>query len=829
MIDCVVTATNTEGSDESIAAAVGPVEFQPLAPSFTSQSTIDGVPVVGVGGLLTCTPGAVVGYPVPTITYQWRLDGVNITDETDATYTPVSGDIGSMIDCVVTATNTEGNDTDTTEEVGPVTSGDFAPEFTGASSITGNPYVDETLTCVAGTRVGEPTPTLSYQWRADAEDLVGETASTLVIDDTMLGQNIDCVVTATNTEGNDTSTAPSVGPVDYEPAIPVFTGASTITGDPYVGQTLTCVPGTRTGYPTPTLTYQWRASNSNISGATSSTWVVHADYIGDVIDCVVTATNASGNDTDTTADTAAVDYAPAAPVFTGSSVISGTAAVGSTLTCVAGARTGYPTPTLSYQWRDDGANISGATASTYALTSSEAGGSIDCVVTATNIHGNDTDTSNELGPVTTPGNTVPNFTGSTFIYGNAMVDETLTCEAGAVEGFPTPTLSYQWRADAVNIGGATSSTFVVTTTQYGAEIDCVVTATNTEGNDTSTSNSLGPVPETTPVTVLATGTPTFGGDVGGISVPWPAGTWTDKLAILQVETSNEAVPTPDGWEIMDGSPVSGGTAASSAGVRLSLFGKKATASEASVSLADPGDHIGAFIYVLDTELAPADAVVAFLGATTSSASNPYAMPVVTTPVDDCLLLFHGAPRNDSTAAQAANWSSAEGTITEHVDASTNIGNGGGVFLASVLKATAGTMATVNFDATTANVTLPRMTWAIPPNTGDVGPENTVLPAITGTPTEGETLSLSNGTWTLGTPTATLSYQWYRNDVAISAATANTYELVEADVGALISARVFASNTVGLVYAAASEVGPIDPFEVAPEGGIFGPEFGPEFE
>jgi hypothetical protein len=71
------------------------------------------------------------------------------------------------------------------------------------------------------------------------------------------------------------------------------------------------------------------------------------------------------------------------------------------------------------------------------------------------------------------------------------------------------------------------------------------------------------------------------------------------------------------------------------------------------------------------------------------------------------------------------------------------------------------------------------------------PANSVAPAITGTPTEGETLSLSNGTWS-NTPDA-YAYIWKRDGVVISGASAATYVLVTADVGAVITASVKATN------------------------------------
>lgn len=71
------------------------------------------------------------------------------------------------------------------------------------------------------------------------------------------------------------------------------------------------------------------------------------------------------------------------------------------------------------------------------------------------------------------------------------------------------------------------------------------------------------------------------------------------------------------------------------------------------------------------------------------------------------------------------------------------------------------------------------------------PVNSVAPAITGTPTEGETLSLSNGTWS-NTPDAYV-YIWKRDGVVITGAAASTYELTEDDVGAVITASVKATN------------------------------------
>lgn len=77
----------------------------------------------------------------------------------------------------------------------------------------------------------------------------------------------------------------------------------------------------------------------------------------------------------------------------------------------------------------------------------------------------------------------------------------------------------------------------------------------------------------------------------------------------------------------------------------------------------------------------------------------------------------------------------------------------------------------------------------------VGPVNTVLPGITGTATQGQTLTSSTGTWT-GDALITFTRQWKRDGVAISGATGTTYLLVLADVGAIITVTVTASNAAG---------------------------------
>jgi len=76
------------------------------------------------------------------------------------------------------------------------------------------------------------------------------------------------------------------------------------------------------------------------------------------------------------------------------------------------------------------------------------------------------------------------------ISGIAQVGQLLTCNRGAWTGYPSITYTYQWRRGVSNIGGATSDTYTTVEADEGENVDCRVTATNTEGSESANSNAL---------------------------------------------------------------------------------------------------------------------------------------------------------------------------------------------------------------------------------------------------------------------------------------------------------------------------------------------------
>ncbi len=89
------------------------------------------------------------------------------------------------------------------------------------------------------------------------------------------------------------------------------------------------------------------------------------------------------------------------------------------------------------------------------------------------------------------------------------------------------------------------------------------------------------------------------------------------------------------------------------------------------------------------------------------------------------------------------------------------------------------------------------------------PVNTVLPAVSGTAQQGQTLSVTTGTWS-GTPTPTYAYQWLRAGAAISGATGSTYLLGFGDVGSAISCAVTATNAAGSASATSPSTATVTP-------------------
>jgi hypothetical protein len=101
----------------------------------------------------------------------------------------------------------------------------------------------------------------------------------------------------------------------------------------------------------------------------------------------------------------------------------------------------------------------------------------------------------------------------------------------------------------------------------------------------------------------------------------------------------------------------------------------------------------------------------------------------------------------------------------------------------------------------------------------LAPAASAPPVVTGTPTAGQHLTATIGTWT-SNPTA-FAYQWQRCDpaggncAAVTGATSQTYVLMDADAGSTLRVAVTATNRFGSVTAVSLPTAVIAPATGAP--------------
>jgi hypothetical protein len=181
------------------------------------------------------------------------------------------------------------------------------PNNLTAPVISGEAVEGETLTLSNGTWDGSGL-SFTRQWLlcdADGEscsDIVGETATTYVVDSADVGGTIRGEVTATNVDGSDTATSAETGVVGGSTGsgsgAPVNVVAPAApTGEARVGRTLHASPGQWDGDTPMTFTYQWSrydasgANGAEIPGANDVDYTLVSADAGKRLGYRVTALN----------------------------------------------------------------------------------------------------------------------------------------------------------------------------------------------------------------------------------------------------------------------------------------------------------------------------------------------------------------------------------------------------------------------------------------------------------------------------------------------------------------------------------------------------------
>lgn len=477
------------------------------------------------------------------------------------------------------------------------------------------------------------------------------------------------------------------------------------------------------------------------------------------------------------------------PANTALPAIMGSALQGATVAASTGSWSGSTPLVFAYQWQrcDAGgstcAPIAGATAATYNLATADVGETVRVVVTATNTGGSASATSNASATVAAAPANAPINTSPPLLSGTTGQGDTLTASSGSWNGATPIGFAYQWqRCDSsggscATISSASSSTYTLASSDVGATLRVLVTATNSAGANTALSLQ-------TPVVTAANGPtntspPSISGSASpGSTLSANAGTWTG------------AAPITFGYQWLRCD--SGGGGCSALG--------NASKQTYTIGSSDVGRTLRVLVTATNSV-----GVASLLSAQTSVVSTPTG-PVNTSPPT----ISGSARQGELLTVVRGTWTGAPPiTITYQWLRCDTAGNN----CSSIQNANSTTYRLTVSDvnrtlkvAATASNGVGRST-VISGRTPTVQPSiprNTLLPTITGTARQGSTLLANPGSWNSYTP-VTFSYQWTRCNASGQACVPipgqigtakRTYTLAAADVGRRVFVQVKASNSVG---------------------------------
>lgn len=480
LYNSTVTARATYVDANGVAVEVS---SQPLK---VNAAPTGGVLISGTfeeNGLVTATSTVadLDGMGDALLAYQWLADGVDIPGATEEFWALTQAQVGKRISVRVSYVDGDGKPESVTSSLSTVIKNINDP-VTGSLRIEGNFTEDQTLKAVTtdlADQDGLPV-SLTYLWKADGVLIPSVTGDQWVLGQAQVGKIITLSLQFTDLQGHvERLSADNEGQVaNVNDAIQ---GTLKIAGEARQGVLLraeTHFTDEDDSGGSGSNAYQWLENGVAIEGATQASLLLAGQaFVGKTIGLQVIHTDALGTvEPMLTAETAAIANANDLP--SGAVTIDGDLIEDSVLTASQTLKDADGMPSeVSYQWLADDQVIPGATGATLLLQQAQVGRRIS--VQASYTDGMGTLETQASAATTAIQNLNDLPSGSVEIAGKVREAETLQAvtttladedNSGAAPG----PLTYQWRANGVNIAGATGSSLLLTQAQVGQAISVVV-------------------------------------------------------------------------------------------------------------------------------------------------------------------------------------------------------------------------------------------------------------------------------------------------------------------------------------------------------------------
>lgn len=494
-ITCVLTSSAPCTSGNPATSNTVNMVVNPIVPVSVSITASANNICAGTNVTFTATP--VNGGTSPV--YQWKKNGSAISGATGATYAyaPANND---AISCVLTSSASCISGNPATSNTITMTVNPTNPVSVTISASANNICQGTSVTFTATPVNGGTAP--GYQWKKNGSNISGATGSAY----TYIPANNDiitCILTSNISCPTGNPATSNTITMVVNPVLPVSISITASENPSCQGETVTYTATPVNGGTNPA--YQWKLNNSNIQGATNSTYTFIPSN-NNKISCVLTSglMCTSGNPatsnqiTQSVQGTTQVSLAIAAsanPVCSGTQV-----------TFTATPVNGGTSP--SYQWIISNTPVPGATNSTYSFTpvnnntvKCEMYSSINCPTPDPAESNTITMTVNPTSPVSVT------ITASSY----AVVSGTqVTYTAYAVNGGTSPV--FNWKKNGTTVQNSGSNTYTYTPANND-NIHCIMTSSLTAcitGNP-ATSNTINMIVYTTGTPCTGVPTVTHGG------------------------------------------------------------------------------------------------------------------------------------------------------------------------------------------------------------------------------------------------------------------------------------------------------------------------------